>query len=160
MIVQKINKTRYHESVSPDRAVESGVLAMVDGVYIVLYCISNMPLPSSWCDPPHALWTAMLRRSRSLFAFLHHIIYYAICIVSVHMTHATGLTMQQRHNIHDFITARIQRAQRHRRAASVRVVTAQPVYTRGMYHKKRRATTRPFRAPTRPAARLFTSPRQ
>ena len=45
MIVQKINKTRYHESVSPDRAVESGVLAMVDGVYIVLYCISNMPLP-------------------------------------------------------------------------------------------------------------------
>ena len=32
MIVQK----RYRESVSPDPAVESGLLAMVDGVYIVL----------------------------------------------------------------------------------------------------------------------------
>ena len=32
MIVQK----RYRESVSSDPAVESGLLAMVDGVYIVL----------------------------------------------------------------------------------------------------------------------------
>ena len=32
MIVQK----RYRESVSPDPPVESGLLAMVDGLYIVL----------------------------------------------------------------------------------------------------------------------------
>ena len=47
MIVQK----RYRESVSPDPAVESGLLAMVDGVYIVLEHAKRY-------DTLRALWTA------------------------------------------------------------------------------------------------------
>ena len=49
MIMQK----RYRESVSPDPAVESGLLAMVDGVYIVLKHAKRY-------DTPRALWTAVL----------------------------------------------------------------------------------------------------
>ena len=49
MIVQK----RYRESVSPDPAVESGLLAMVDGVYIVRKHAKRY-------DTPRALWTAVL----------------------------------------------------------------------------------------------------
>ena len=48
MIMQK----RYRESVSPDPAVESGLLAMVDGVYIVLKHAKRY-------DTPRALWTAL-----------------------------------------------------------------------------------------------------
>ena len=49
MIVQK----RYRESVSPDPAVESGLLAMVDGLYIVLEHAKRY-------DTLRALWTAVL----------------------------------------------------------------------------------------------------
>ena len=43
MIMQK----RYRESVSPDRAVESGFLAMVDGVHIVLKHAKRYDTPRS-----------------------------------------------------------------------------------------------------------------
>ena len=49
MIVQK----RYRESVSPDPPVESGLLAMVDGLYIVLEHAKRY-------DTPRALWASML----------------------------------------------------------------------------------------------------
>ena len=45
MIMQK----RYRESVSPDPAVKSGLVAMVDGVYIVLKHAKRY-------DTPRALW--------------------------------------------------------------------------------------------------------
>ena len=48
MIVQK----RYRDSVSPDPAVESRLLAMVDGVYVVLEHAKRY-------DTPRALWTAL-----------------------------------------------------------------------------------------------------
>ena len=63
MIVQK----RYRESVSPDPAFESGLLAMVDGVYIVLKHAKRY-------DTPRALWTAVVvaavtsRKARDRFA--------------------------------------------------------------------------------------------
>ena len=49
---------RDRESVSPDPAVESGLLAMVDGVYIVLE-------HAELSDPPRALWTAVLVAAQS-----------------------------------------------------------------------------------------------
>ena len=63
MIVQN----RYRESVSPDPAVESGLLAMVDGLYIVLEHAKRY-------DTLRALWTAVLvaavtsRKARDRFA--------------------------------------------------------------------------------------------
>ena len=49
MIVQK----RYRDSVSPDPPVESGLLAMVDGLYIVLEHAKRY-------DTLRARWTAIL----------------------------------------------------------------------------------------------------
>ena len=62
-----IMQKRYRESVSPDPAVKSGLVAMVDGVYIVLKHAKRY-------DTPRALWTAVLvaavtsRKARDRFA--------------------------------------------------------------------------------------------